>query len=162
VTEIQNGSESRPKDPRPKSNWAQIASVVVAVVAVVGISLQIHNNNKNAQRASARQVYMSYSEAALKYPEFDEPNLEKIKAEPLKFVQYEEYVAHMLFAYDEILTVDDVPAWHKTFEHDLAFHKAYLCEEISQDFSEVFFPKMQKLLKEFKAKSCQPNASNIK
>jgi len=36
----------------------------------------------NAKDASARQVYMSYSEATLKYPELSEPNLDKLKADP--------------------------------------------------------------------------------
>jgi hypothetical protein len=145
---------------RPQSNWAQIVSAVVAIIALGGISWQVENSNHNAQRSAARRVFMSYNEAALKYPEFDEPNLTEIKKDKLRFIQYQEYVAHMLFAYDEVLSVDDVPAWRKTLEHDLKFHKTFLCEKISESFNEVFFPKMQELLNEFKTKSCRPAASN--
>jgi len=42
----------------------------------------------NAKAASARQVYMSYSEATLKHPELSQPNLDKIKADPVEYVRY--------------------------------------------------------------------------
>jgi hypothetical protein len=58
----------------------------------------------NAKAASARQVYMSYSEATLKHPERSQPNLDKIKADPVEYVRYKNYVSHMLFAFDEILS----------------------------------------------------------
>ncbi|MGA6938445.1 MAG: hypothetical protein WB041_24115, partial [Pseudolabrys sp.] len=45
----------------------------------------------NAKEASARQVYMSYS--ALKYPELSQPNYEKIKADPVEYVRYKNYVS---------------------------------------------------------------------
>ena len=38
----------------------------------------------NANETSARQVYMSYSEATLKYPELSQPIFDKIKADPVE------------------------------------------------------------------------------
>jgi hypothetical protein len=55
------------------SNWdlqwrnvAQIVSAVAALCAVVGVIFQLSFIRGNAKEASARQVYMSYSEATLK------------------------------------------------------------------------------------------------
>ena len=79
--------------------------------AVVGVIFQLSFIRGNAKEASARQVYMSYSEATLKYPELSQPNYEKIKADPVEYVRYKNYVSHMLFAFDEILSVYDTPEW---------------------------------------------------
>lgn len=53
---------SDPPAPRPKSNMAQIVSAVVAIVALAGIYVQVHLTRVNALRASARQVYLAYSQ----------------------------------------------------------------------------------------------------
>ncbi|MGA8975346.1 MAG: hypothetical protein WB496_19535 [Pseudolabrys sp.] len=100
------------------SNWhpqwgnvAQIVSAVAVLCAVVEVIFQLSFIRGNAKEASARQVYMSYSEATLKYPELSQPNYEKIKADPVEYVRYKNYVSHMLFAFDEILSVYDTPEW---------------------------------------------------
>ena len=81
------------------SNWhlqwrnvAQTVSAVAALCAVVGVIFQLSFIRGNAKEASARQVYMSYSEATLKYPELSQPNYEKIKADPVEYVRYKNYV----------------------------------------------------------------------
>ena len=73
-------------------------------VCVIGVIVQLFLIRGNAKETSARQVYMSYSEATLKYPELSQPNLDKIKTDPVEYVRYKNYVSHMLFAFDEILT----------------------------------------------------------
>ena len=50
-------------------NIAQMVSAVAALCAVVGVIVQLYLIRGNAKEASARQVYMSYSEATLKYPQ---------------------------------------------------------------------------------------------
>lgn len=45
------------------------------------------------KRPARGQVYMSYSEATLKYPELSQPNYEKIKADPVEYVRYKNYVS---------------------------------------------------------------------
>ena len=55
---------------------------------MVGVIFQLSFIRGNAKEASARQVYMSYSEATLKYPELSQPNYEKIKADPVEYVRY--------------------------------------------------------------------------
>jgi hypothetical protein len=81
---------------RPRSNWAQITSAWVGVVAIVGVAWQAYAIRQNFSESSARQVYMSYSESVLKYPEFTEPDLAQIKKDPVKYVQYKSFVSHML------------------------------------------------------------------
>jgi hypothetical protein len=110
-------SASPAANPRPKSNWAQIISAVVAFVALVGIYIQVDRTRQNALRASARQVYLAYSQASLKYPRLTFPNYLQLKEakDPTELKRYEIYVAAMLTAYDEILQIANEPEWIAAF-----------------------------------------------
>jgi len=149
--------------PRNFGNLAQIGSVIVAAVAVGLVLQQLQHLQRNSQelkdaeqRTAARQVYMSYSQAAIRYPEFARPDYTKI-TKPLEQVRYGFFVAHMLFAYDEILRVFDDPEWKASFEYDLQQHKRYICQLNDPTFYNQYFEKMRALLKQTRA-SCGPSA----
>ena len=132
---------------KSQSNWhlkwgnlAQIVSAVAALCAVIGVIVQLYLIRGNAKETSARQVYMSYSEATLKYPELSQPNLDKIKTDP-GYVRYKNYVSHMLFAFDEILSVYDTPEWRNSFNEDLKYHMRYICESTTPEYDKMYFPK---------------------
>ncbi len=145
-----------PKVARPKSNWAQIISAFGGIVALLGITLQLYLTSRNAQEASARQVYMSYSEASLRYPKFAWPNYEKMKSaeDQTDFNQYKTFVGHMLFAYDEILKINE-PEWRDAFDYDLSIHMKYLCDENDPRFYKMFYKRTRDLLAEEKKAHCQ-------
>jgi hypothetical protein len=82
---------------------------------------------------------MSYSEATLKYPELSQPNLDKIKADPVEYVRYKNYVSHMLFAFDKILRVYDTPEWRNSFNEDLKYHMGYICESTTPEYDKNVF-----------------------
>lgn len=144
---------------RPRSNWAQITSAWVGVVAILGVAWQAYAIRQNFRESAARQVYMSYSESVLKYPEFAEPDLAQIKKDPVKYVQYKSFVSHMLFAYDEILTVYDKPEWSRSFEEDINYQLPYLCSEAPPDYDAVYFERLRRLLREAKRKCAGPAKS---
>jgi hypothetical protein len=129
-------------------NVAQLVSAIAALCAVVGVIVQLYLIRTNAKEASARQVYMSYSEATLKYPELSQPNLEKIKSDPVEYVRYKNFVGQMLFAYDEILSVYDTAEWRKSFIAEFQYHLRFICEDTSPTLDELYFPKMRGLLRE--------------
>jgi hypothetical protein len=141
-------ADTAPKE-RPQSNWAQIASAWLGLIAIAGVAWQAYAIRQNFNESAARQVYMSYSESILKYPEFTEPDFAQLKKDPVKYVQYKNFVSHMLFAYDEILAVYDKPEWRKSFEDDLKYQMPYLCET-SPDA--IYSEKLRRLLKEARAK----------
>ncbi len=122
-------------------NVAQIVSAVAALCAVIGVIFQLYLIRGNAKETSARQVYMSYSEATLKYPELSQPNFDNIKADPVEYVRYKNYVSHMLFAFDEILSVYDTPEWRNSFNEDLKYHARYICEDTTPEFDKCIFRK---------------------
>ncbi|WP_375311270.1 hypothetical protein WHZ77_30090 [Bradyrhizobium sp. A5] len=128
-------------------NTAQIASAVVAAAALVFVAYQVWSIRTNARIATARQVYMSYSESLLRYPNLVEPNLQKLRADPDEWVRYKNFVAHMLFAYDEILGVYDEPEWRRSFEEDVRFHLPYICADLPAALDDTYIAKMRALLK---------------
>jgi hypothetical protein len=145
-------------EKRPKSNWAQIASAAIALLGFFVVIAQVYFISRNFKIATARQVYMSYSEAALKYPEFVDPDLEAIKKDPIQYVRYKSFVSHLLFAYDEIFSVYDEPEWENSFELEISHHKAYICNDLKPSEDHSFFEPMRNELKQIRA-TC-PGANN--
>jgi hypothetical protein len=154
---------SKPTWPQYLGNASQIASAVVATVGVCLITAQLGQLRRNSeaikeaeQRAAARQVYMSYSEASIKYPEFAKPDYSKIVL-PLEQERYRFFVAHMLFAYDEMLKVFDDPEWRASFEYDLQLHMSYICQLEDTAYFDQYYEKMRGLLKQTRAKCPSPS-----
>lgn len=139
------------KEKRPKSNWAQIASAAIALLGFFVIIAQVYFISRNFEIATARQVYMSYSEAALRYPEFVEPDLVALKKDPKEYVRYKSFVSHMLFAYDEIFSVYDEPEWHHSFQTDISYHMPYICSEMKPAEDLAYFEPMRKVLRQVRA-----------
>src|SRR6266568_925608 len=143
-------------------NVSQMISALIAVVAVCLVTVQLTYLQRNSealkeaeQRAAARQVYMSYSEASIKYPEFAKPDYSKIVL-PLEQVRYGFFVAHMLFAYDEMLIVFNDPEWRASFRYDLQMHMPYVCQLEDPSFFDQYYETMRTLLKQKKAKCQMP------
>lgn len=133
-------------------NTAQIVSAVVAALALVFVAYQVWSIRATARIATARQVYMSYSESLLRYPNLSEPDLPKLRADPEEWVRYKNFVAHMLFAYDEILGVYDEPEWRLSFAEEVKPHLAYICNDMPPALDATYFPKMRELLKAERSK----------
>jgi hypothetical protein len=129
------------EQPKPSwwqiaGNFAQISSAVIAFIGLGLILVQVTALKNNAERASlaaresgARQLYQSYMELTHRYPEFVKPDLDAIKKDALLTTRYEQFVAHMMFAYDEVLAVIDAPEWRASFMLDSRAHLEYLCNE---------------------------------
>jgi hypothetical protein len=141
---------------RPKSNAAQIVSAVVAVVALAAIYVQVHLGRLNALRASARQVYLVYSQATLQYPHLARPNYASLKVDPdpTELVRYQIYVANMLTAYDEIFQIIGDKEWVSSFEYDIEDHLPYLCDLTDPKYYASFTRKTQNLIDKQKRASC--------
>jgi len=138
---------------RPKSNWAQIISAVVAILGFAVVAVQVSLLRSNARETAARQVYMSYSESRLRHPEMTEPDMAEIRADRLKYVLYKNFVSHMLFAYDEIFAVYDQEQWHRSFDQEVRYHMDYICFGMTPEDDATYFVKMRAALKELR-KSC--------
>lgn len=160
---------AKPPAPTPATPWfgrwgnaAQIVSALASFLGIGFVLIQLNTLQKteehrqqNAAESAARQVYMSYSEAALRYPKFASPLNETLspQKDPAEYEQYKLFVGHMLFAYDEMLGVfPDSPEWQKAFDLDIALHTKYICEENPDQF-EQYYERVRTKLKEIR-KTC--------
>jgi hypothetical protein len=117
-------------------NCAQWGSVIVAAIGLFFIWLQVgyvetatQRAEKSVREGSARALYLSAIEAGYRHPEFLLPDLASLKKDKLNYARYEQYVGHLLYAYDELLTVLDDVEWRATFALEMPHHLDYLCTE---------------------------------
>src|SRR4051794_29181373 len=96
---------------QPSSFWwqkygtlAQMAQAAVALLGFVAILFQINEIRSNNRAATARQIFLGYSDLAFKNPKFSAPDYEAIKAgNREQRVQYESFVAYFLYACEEAI-----------------------------------------------------------
>jgi len=141
---------------RPKSNFAQITSALIALIALVAIYLQVDAGRKNALRSSARQVYLFYSGLLMQYPHLAVPDYARIMNDPDQTdrIRYELMMSNMLTAYDEILNADSGADWVAAFKFDLQIHIAYFCALTDPLYYAQFSKVALKVVAKEKAKSC--------
>jgi len=94
---------------QPSSFWwqkygtlAQMAQAAVALLGFVAILFQINEIRSNNRAASARQVFLGYTDLAFRNPKFSAPDYDTIKAGSREEqVQYESFVSYFLYACEE-------------------------------------------------------------
>jgi hypothetical protein len=123
-------------------NFAQIASAVIAAIGFAGLIYEFNENQKKsaqdsyrAELADARRNYASYSDAILRYPYLSVPDYDFLMRNHNEWLRYQNFVAHMLYAYDDILNVveyseekDAKKEWLLAFAIDIEPHRRYLCQ----------------------------------
>ena len=108
---------------------AQMAQAAVALLGFVAILFQINEIRANNRAASARQVFLAYTDLAFKNPKFAAPDYDRIKAGSRDDqVQYESFVAYFLYACEEALSgFTDKREWQASCDYDLKPHLPFLC-----------------------------------
>src|SRR3981081_920692 len=103
---------------------AQRAQAAVALLGFVAILFQINEIRSNNRAASARQVFLGYTDLAFKNPKFAAPDYDAIKAHNgEERVQYESFVAYFLYACEEaIAAFADKREWQASCDYDLKPH----------------------------------------
>ncbi len=109
---------------------AQMAQAAVALLGFVAILFQINEIRTNNRAASARQVFLGYTDLAFKNPRFAQPDYEAIKAGNRdQRVQYESFVSYLLYACEEATAAfTDKREWQASCDYDLKPHLPFLCE----------------------------------
>jgi hypothetical protein len=109
---------------------AQMAQAAVALLGFVAILFQINEIRSNNRAASARQVFLGYTDLAFKNPKFAQPDYDAIKAgDRDQRVQSENFVSYLLYSCEEaIAAFSDKREWQASCEYDLKPHLPFLCE----------------------------------
>jgi hypothetical protein len=110
---------------------AQMAQATVALLGFVAILFQINEIRTGNRAASARQVFLGYTDLAFKNPKFSQPDYDAIKAGSRdQQVQYENFVSYFLYACEEaIAAFTDKREWQASCDYDLKPHLPFLCEK---------------------------------
>ena len=110
-------------------NLSQMVAAIGSLGALLFIAWQVSQIEINSRKANARHVYLAYSDAGMRYPEFLRPqNYAAIRQDQVKFEQYKWYVTQMIMAYDEMIDAAHDPNWIKGFHYELPDHVALLCD----------------------------------
>ena len=140
-------------------NFAQMASALIALIGFSAVVWQINQtSSKNTQEAyraelaDARKVYMAYSDDTLKYPELTDPDYDALMRNHTEYMRYQNFVSHMLYAYDEMLTLTPVvdslseSEWELAFQIDIEPHHRYICQLPDPRLIRTFRTAMQERL----------------
>src|ERR1700761_201756 len=116
---------------------AQMAQATVALLGFVAILFQINELRSNNRAASARQVFLAYTDIAFKNPKFSSPDYSTIKAGGHEqLVQYESFVSYFLYACEEVLgAFAGSREWAASCDYDLKPHLPFLCEKSAAEIN---------------------------
>ncbi len=117
------------------NNLVNVASIVggfataaAAAFAIVGIPLvifQVKATRAIQREATAKQLYRQYLSDCVERPDLVQPDLKRIEKDE-RMIQYELFVAHMLFSLEEIVTNVDSEEWKDVAKGQLRRHQKYL------------------------------------
>jgi hypothetical protein len=125
------------------------ATLVVAVLALIGVKWQIDASARIQQEQSARDIYREFLNLSIARPELADPDYCAIRSTP-QLAAYENYVEYLLYTSDQLLSVS--PAWEATLEEQLAPHREYICAE--PDWSDDTV-QIRELMTRFQGKHCK-------
>jgi hypothetical protein len=114
---------------------AQMAQASVALLGFTAILFQINEIRANNRTASARQVFLGYTDLAFRNPKFSAPDYAAIKAASRdEQVRYESFVSYFLYACEEA-TAAFVGSreWMASCAYDLKPHLPFLCDKNSTE-----------------------------
>lgn len=129
--------------------FVSIISLMVAVIAIIGIKIQIDASARLQAQQSARDIYREYLNLSVSKPEFSEPDICALK-NSTQWPAYQNYVDYMLYTSEQVLSAS--PDWQPAMEEHLAAHRDYLCT--MPDFS-GYAPPVATMLERFQGQQCK-------
>ena len=128
--------------PSPHSfieELAFVASIVTAMVALFALVLAWHQlqvTRREGRLTLAKTIYREYLVMAMNNPMFsspsyplDNPTMHSFWSDVDARERYEFYVAHLLFAAEEILALTNLPTWRDAIQLHLQYHGLYLATD---------------------------------
>jgi hypothetical protein len=104
--------------------------------------------------ATAKSLYLSQCDAALKYPQLANPEgqldlrAKTVAGDKTAFEQYEWYVARLVYVLDECMMLSKTPRWRAVADTQLGVHKHYFGSEYykKQDYLPHYSQRMRRLI----------------
>lgn len=96
-----------------------------AIIALLGVKLQIDGSERIARESQARDIYRSFISLSLNNPAFAEPGTCPEFDED-ESTAYDFYMEYTLYTAEQVIGMD--PSWSATFEEIFSHHSAWLCD----------------------------------
>ena len=128
---------------------AAIVTAAVAVLALVGVKLQVDASYRVQREQSAKEIYRELLNISIANPDYAAPDYCALK-QSAKSAGYESYVDYVLYTAEQVIDMD--AGWSGTMEQHLQEHADYLC---SREETGDYAPAVEVLLQSFKKKNCK-------
>jgi hypothetical protein len=103
-----------------------LLTALVAVIALVGVKLQIDENDRLQREQSARETYREFLKLGIERPNLANNDWCRIEDNNAR-TAYEHYVEYALYTAEQVLAVD--AAWQAPMVQALRPHSSYLCSK---------------------------------
>ncbi|SHE77279.1 hypothetical protein SAMN05444273_102531 [Litoreibacter ascidiaceicola] len=133
---------------------AAIVTACVAVIALIGVKVQLDEADRIAAATSAREAYRSHLTLSVSHPDFAAPVDACALMEGNTAGAYRAFVDHLLYSAEQMLEVSE--GWEATFTDALMPHQAAICA-VGQHLGET--DAMSTLLNQFRAANCPATPS---
>jgi hypothetical protein len=135
-------------------NAAQMASAVVAVLALGAIYWQVQFNFSLSRENNAHEIYRAYLQMAVQYPKLAYPENDKAVATMPReeSARYGWFVSYLLYTCEQIL--DSFPndrEWQRTCEAQVGYHAPYICASVLKDEINNYEPALRELIRKIAA-----------
>ena len=128
---------------------AGIITAILALMALIGVKMQIDASFASQREQSARDIYREFLNVSISNPDYSQPDFCTLASGP-KRNAYESYVDYLFYAAEQSLEMD--PDLKPVFTSHLEAHTAYLC---SQDSPTDYQGLTKTMLDEFKRAKCE-------
>lgn len=130
--------------------WFASASALLAVLLTL---TQMHSNRTHY----AATYYLSQCDAAMREPQFSNPDLGKLDlrdrtfdGDKCQFERYEWFVARLVYSLDAAMRLAPFQQWREVAKTQLANHKHYFASDhyARQGYLKHYSPKMRRLIQQ--------------
>ncbi|MFS4580062.1 hypothetical protein [Phaeobacter sp. C3_T13_0] len=142
------------RNASPIEAIAACITAVVAVGALIGVTIQLDEADRLQREQSAREAYRGHLVLAVASPQFSRPMDGCQLIASNQGGAYAAFVDHLLYSAEQMLAVSD--GWDETFLIQLESHKGYLCSENAPLGAT---DETARLLLQFRATTCDGVAS---
>lgn len=125
-----------------------LATALVALIALVGVKLQIDTQERLQQTQQAHEIYREFLTLSVNQPRIASLEFAAITTRE-DIAAYEFYVEHILYTAEQLLRVS--PDWEGAMKNLLQSHRSYLCSR--NDWS-GYTPEVTALITGTRAELC--------
>jgi hypothetical protein len=136
--------------------WVQFLEWFASTSALLAVLLTLTQMHSNRTHYAATH-YLSQCDAAMREPQFSNPDLGKLDlrdhtfdGDKCQFERYEWFVARLVYSLDAAMRLAPFQQWREVAKTQLANHKHYFASDYyaRQDYLKHYSPKMRRLIQQ--------------